>query len=1272
MSNSSPIVPAPNGDESGRAGVGRPEQTAPALVRLQEELRRLRALGAPIRIEEFRTGGFAALFEDHEQVLDLLYYEVMLREEFGEAPRVEEYLERFPQLAGPIRDLFEVHRALEHTQWQPAGEEERKTEAPAAGSAEVKTLPSGPDPVSGPRGSIPGYELIRELGRGGMGVVYLAWQSGLGRLAAVKMIAAGGFSRPRARARLRVEAEAVARLDHPNLVRIYEVGEWDGHPFFSMEYVDGRRLADLLRGTPMSPQRAAELAETLARASQSAHERGVVHRDLTPNNVLIAADGQPKIVDFGLSKLIIGGAGQTLTGDVVGTPSYMAPEQAGGLSKDVGPAADIYALGAILYEMLTGRPPFRAETPLETLAQVANDEPVAPRRLQPKVSRDLETICLKCLNKEPPRRYPSARALAEDLARYRAGEPIRARPVGVHSRAARWARRRPGVAALLAVGAAGALLALALVTWEGRQARQAQARAEQAGREEQRQRLAAEEARGREAAQRRSYQGLSARLLRDQALRQCEQGDVGRGLLWLAESLRLVPEDEIGLQRAIRTNLAGWRGQTHPLQALLTHTDRVLSAVWSPAGDLILTASADRTARLWDAATGAPRGQPLRHPRPVSTAAFSPDGATILTVAGSEARLWKTANGEPALPEPLALGRGGELVAQAFSRDGDRLWMVVRRGPTAWLQSWRSSTGAKLGSPVELGPRLALATFSPDGRSLVTVGADTEAPPRLWTTDPAAPIRVLSEHTQRISSVAFNPKDGRTFLTGSFDRTCRLWETATGTPVKGPLRIPGQVRAVAFGPNGRTVLAGASDGTAQFWDVDRGIPLHALLRHPDAVSAVAFSPDGRYASTVSWDRVSLWDATTGEPLGAPLPHPKEVMVATFSPAGQSVLTRGRDFAIRVWQTAPAQPGSDRRVHNGWVTAVAFRPPRGDSFLTAVGGSDGRVRSWPTAPGGAPTDLLGTIGPILCLSYCGDGRKFATGTVRREVWLGNADLAGSASSAPLVLADRVWSVAFSPDGQTLVTGIEKRRAEFWEVAGGRPLLPPLEHERAVYAAVYSPDGRTVLTGSEDMTAKMWDARTHRALDVTLHHHGTVYAVAFRPPDGRVILTGSGDRTARLWDAATGRPLGEPFQHPARVLAVAFSPDGRLFATGCGDGMARLWDADSGHPLALTVRHHGPVRAVALGPNPRAAAAGNPGSWLLLTGSEDMTARLWEVPNPLDESPERILTSLQLINAMALDEQGTAEALAPERWERLHGGPSAGAAAATRRDPVGNRQ
>jgi serine/threonine-protein kinase len=330
----------------------------------------------------------------------------------------------------------------------------------------------------------PGYEILGELGRGGMGVVYKARQTALRRLVALKVIGAGAWAGSGEVARFRAEAQAVARLQHPNIVQIYEVGEHDGRPFFSLEYVDGGSLADKLDGTPLPARAAAELIRTLALAIHAAHERGIVHRDLKPANILLSCSREtpasasaalagvsrlheavPKIADFGLAKRLGDDAGLTHTGTVLGTPSYMAPEQAQGQVHHIGPAADTYALGAILYELLTGRPPFRGASGLDTLQQVKSEPPVAPTRLQHQVPCDLETICLKCLEKEPHKRYPTARALAEDLRHFLAGEPIRARPATVWERAWKWAKRRPAVAALLVLLIAAPLALLAVGVW---------------------------------------------------------------------------------------------------------------------------------------------------------------------------------------------------------------------------------------------------------------------------------------------------------------------------------------------------------------------------------------------------------------------------------------------------------------------------------------------------------------------------------------------------------------------------------------------------------------------------------------------------------------------------------------------------------------------------------------------------------------------------------------------------------------------------------------
>ncbi len=329
--------------------------------------------------------------------------------------------------------------------------------ASAAVPTEAATLAARPAPdtaaeVPAPRIHIPGYEVLGELGRGGMGVVYKARQVGLNRLVALKMILGGELAGSDMLSRFRAEAEAVARLQHPGIVQIFEIGDHDGNPFFSLEFVVGGSLAGRLDGRPLDPRAAAELVAPLARAVHYAHEQGIVHRDLKPANVLLTADGEVKVTDFGLAKQLHGNPGATRTGEVMGTPGYMAPEQARG-NKDIGAPADVWALGAILYELLTGRPPFQAATPLDTLLQVLQREPVPVRQVHPKAPRDLETVCLKCLSKETGQRYASAADLADDLQRFLDGEPIKARPPGPLRRANRWFLRHQGLVLAYTLGA---------------------------------------------------------------------------------------------------------------------------------------------------------------------------------------------------------------------------------------------------------------------------------------------------------------------------------------------------------------------------------------------------------------------------------------------------------------------------------------------------------------------------------------------------------------------------------------------------------------------------------------------------------------------------------------------------------------------------------------------------------------------------------------------------------------------------------------------------
>jgi tetratricopeptide (TPR) repeat protein len=433
---------APTGDSPLDDPPGGGELDRPMLALLLAYQRRGWRRGDRVAVEDClaQHPGMAA---DAEAVLDLIYQEVLFRKQAGESPRLEEYLRRFPHLGPQLELQFDLEGALgPMTRVQSPA---HVTLGPGSRPARVaEVLPS-----------VPGYEVLGVLGRGGMGVVYKVLQLRLNRVAALKMILAGDHAGPEAAVRFLGEAEAIARLNHPHIVQIFTCGDHDGRPYIEMECVDGGSLADRLDGTPWPARDAAALIETVARAIHEAHRLGIVHRDLKPANILLTADGTPKVADFGLAKWVGVETGLTRTSWVVGSPSYMAPEQAQGKAGVVGPAADVYSLGAVLYELLTGRPPFKAATMLETLAQVKSAEPVSPTRLQPNLPRDLVTVCLKCLEKEPPRRYATAVDLAEDLRRFAAGEVILARPAGAARRGWRWCRREPAWAALAATLAVG-------------------------------------------------------------------------------------------------------------------------------------------------------------------------------------------------------------------------------------------------------------------------------------------------------------------------------------------------------------------------------------------------------------------------------------------------------------------------------------------------------------------------------------------------------------------------------------------------------------------------------------------------------------------------------------------------------------------------------------------------------------------------------------------------------------------------------------------------
>jgi WD40 repeat protein len=1109
-------------------------------------------------------------------------------------------------LPAPAGPLSEEGTTVYHRRPRPATE----TAGPAA------------EPAQADLSSFGDYEALHPLARGGMGLVYRARHKQLRRSVALKMILAGRLASDEDVERFHREAQAAAQLDHPGIVPIYEVGTHQGQHFYAMGLVEGGSLEALVREGPLPPRRAAALVEQVAEALDYAHGKGIVHRDLKPGNVLLDQDGRPRVTDFGLARQVLADSRLTVSGQVLGTPSYMPPEQAAGRA-DVGPAADVYALGALLYCLLTGRPPFQAATPVETLRQVLDHDPVAPRQLNAAVDRDLETVCLKCLQKEPARRYPSARALAEDLGRFRRGEPIHARPVGRLERLGRWCRRYPAVAALLAALFAVLTVGLALVSWQWGEAVAQRHRAEE---------KTADEARARVKAQR-----AAASLLLERGLALCQQAEYDRGALWMVRGLELAPDEAPDLCDALRTLLGGWSARLCPCELVLAHSEGVRAAALSADQRFVVTAGG-ATAQVWDARTGQPVGQPLRHAPKVYAAALSPDGRLVLTGGEGAARLWEAATGRPAAGP---LQHGGAVEHVAFSPDG-RVALTGSKDNTARL--WDATTGRPLGAPLAHQDVVRAVAFSPDGRLALTGSNDATA--QVWEVPTGRPVGPRLRHEGAVRGVAFSP-DGKQVLSGSNDRTARLWEVASGKRL-ATLTHTKPVPGVAFRPDGRAVATGSEAYSAREWDARTGQPLGPPLRHDEEVARVAYSPDGRLLLTSGWHSdARLWEAGTDHPAAAPLRHHGSLTAAAFGPDGRTVLTAGGRTA-RLWRVPFAVPPTPFPRQARPVQVVAFSPD-GATVLAAAGE---QAWLWKAATGERVAGPLAHTKAVLAGAFSPDGRAVLTGSMDGSAWLWGA-ATGRPLAGPFRHPDPVYAVAFRPDGQAFATGsgqsvMEKGNmkgrgeARVWGVASGQVIQSAPRHARDTLAVAFTPDGQTLATASKDGTARFWDVATGEARGAVVRHRGWVNVVALTH-DGRAALTASDDATARLWTVPDATPLTLPLRHLRPVKAAAVSCDGRLLLTASEDGTAQLWGACLGQPAGEPFRPLAPVTAAAFSPTGRA----------VLTGDRDGWVRLWEVPAPLGGDAEQVRLQVETMAGAELDETGALRPLGEGAWNERRG-------------------
>jgi WD40 repeat protein len=1160
--------------------------------------------------------------------------------------------------------------------------------------AKLAKISFPPSQEKGSLGQLDEFRILQELGYGAMGDVFQARNERLGHLVAIKVLKPELAAVSSCRARFEREGRRAAAIKHDHVVTVYQAGSTPGIalPYLVMEYIEGETLHDhLQRQHVLAPRDAAEIARQVALGLAAAHDQGVIHRDIKPSNILLEKHtSRAKITDFGLARAIDGSDAISQSEVIVGTSFYMSPEQIQS-PKQVDKPSDVFSLGVVLYQMLTGERPFRGITDPVIMQQIVHEEPIPPRKLNDAIDRDLETITLKCLAKEPAQRYQTAQELADDLQRWLKGEPIRARPVGLSGKFWRWCRRKPaqattsGVAAAAIVAVTVVSLAFALYQVQvGKQRMQALY----------------------------DSQLRSSTLAFDRGLELCEKGEIGPGMHWLARSLELAPTDQKDLLRVIRVNLAGWRSHLSPLRAYLPHQAKVTLAAFSPDGRRFLTGASDKTVRLWNIATGqqtavlphehqvqvtafSPDGTflvtgttegavrlwetatgqfradlPHRHRDGVQTVAFSPNGRTILT-GGADGKVWLWDVATPDRPrfqQPFL--HKGAVVAAAFSPNGQKV-LTGSHDATACL--WDVATGKEcLGSPLRHGNEVWSVAFSPDGDTVATGSADGTA--RLWVAATGRLLEPSLEHRRGVTAVAFS-RDGQIVATASADWTAQLWNTATRQPLSLPLLHPGRVTGVRFSPDSKTIVTWGTDNNVRVWEVlatqnwlvaATPKPVGSLLHHQGEVRAVAFSPDGRSILTGSRDGFArLWDSPSATPPGLSLTNRLPVTAVAFSPDGRTALTGTEGRRPEFWDVATGQPLDlkgqpigpvekellDRakrglnwlkiplpQQHSASIRALAISP---DGRIVLTGSTDFSARLWDRTTG--QSDVLSPAHQDFVEAVAIDSRTAVTasrdGTARLWDVATRRELPGS----PLRHDGAVVAVALSPDGTTVVTGSHGGTAHLWEAATGRERSgSPLRHQSKVLAVAFNGDSTKVVTGTEDGTALLWDAATGKPFGQPLRHEGAVMAVVFSP-NGRHVLTAGMDKMARLWDAATGLPAAPPLQHHHWVRCVAFSPDGKVILTGSEDRTARLWDTATGKPYGPPIEHRREVMAVAFSPDGR----------VVLTGSADRSDRsalLSEVPTAVEAEPERIALWVGVLTGMELDDNGVFHSLSAEDWHQ----------------------
>src|SRR5579883_3019966 len=1000
----------------------------------------------------------------------------------GQAPDRETLYTLHPDLKEELAEFFAHQEWLYHLatplRWIARAAEQT---TPFTGETMSAGNITGPTAEAGRE--FGGYELLERIGAGGMGVVYRARQKGLNRLVALKVIRMRELASAGEARRFRDEAETAAALEHPHVVPVYEVNEHQDQLYYSMRLMEGGSLAGQLGRFQNEPRSAVRLVAIVGRAVHFAHQRGILHRDLKPANILLDGEGQPHVSDFGLAKRVEADSSRTQSGVLVGTPSYMAPEQTSGRKGAVTTATDVYGLGAVLYALLTGRPPFRGETVLETLEQVRAREPEPPRRINLKVDRDLETICLKCLEKEPGQRYSSAQALAEELESWQRGEPIQARRIGWWQRLWRWCRRNRFLAALTALSATltlTLLIGLMVSTWLIAGQR--------------------DEIRGEHKLTLERERDLRIHLYAGDmklAWQAWLQGELGR-VHELLERHR-PQSDEEDLRTFVWWYLRKLIRGIPVARSLDGHRGDVYYLAYSPDGKTLATAGKDGTTRLWDPTTGRQRLVLHGDGTEVNVLAFSPEGQTLATASDAgNVHLWGCATG---CEQGTFRLHQGEVATVAFSPDGET---VASGGDDRVIRLWDRASLKEKAVLTFYDGRVEALAFSPDGKSLISSGV-------IW-------VDYLSSN-----------------------RGCVLpWDLATLQKGEG-LNDGARFFAVTYSHDGRLVVFGSSASLLHLRDPLTFRLQHTWHGHMSTIQSVAFSPDDRYLAAAGDDGVRVWDVTSRSMRQVIPSFGERVWCAAFSPDGRTLATSGRNGVVRLYDFGTAQPHKAFPTKPSRFYSKVAISPDGQIAATQLEGYS--IQTWKVATGELGPACIGHSNNIMGMWFDGHGKTLLTTSLDHtaRIW----DVAtGKQLVQPLRHSTIIVCNALSPDGSIAVT-VCNGRARFWKMSSGEELDEVSLGEGVGWVA-FSPEVRTLAVRNKGFV-DIWDLQTHHLQHTLSGSKAIGGPSFWFSPDGALLAAWNAEGTIKIWNARTGQELHTLSGHRGSISSIAISPDGKTLAS-----------------------------------------------------------------------------------------------------------------------------